>query len=297
MKHRKKRRGSDFILYVFIRLLIAPPGWCYRIMALPIISLISSGWLTERLSIIQRIRNNLGIVFPEMDRKKKKDLLKKVLWQTVISTYESGHLYRAAWLKKVVTVEGLAYLDEALKQKKGVVVLSAHLGSFTLILAYLRMYGYPIRNIGRDPDNPYLARYFEKVRRKAKIVHIPKNPLTVSTRESLRWLKEGNILSLPADQHTSHGIAVPFFNHNVRTPTGPVVFARRLDCAVLPVSIVRRDKKHVIRIEPPFNLVRTDNPEEDIRQNTILFNQVIERWVRSDPDQWFGWFTRRFRGL
>ena len=295
MKKKRKKKVIDFIAYVFIRLLIAPPGWCYRILALPIISLISSDWLAKRLGIIQRIRNNFGIVFPEMDRRGKKSLLQKILWQTAISTYESGHLYRRAWLKKVVKVEGLECLDETLGKKKGVVVLSAHLGSFTLILAYLRMCGYPIRNIGRDPDNPYLAQYFEKVRRKAKVVHIPKNPLTVSTRESLRWLKEGNILSLPADQHTSHGIAVPFFRHNVGTPTGPAVFAQRLSCAVLPISIVRRGTKHVIRIEPPLNLVRTDNSEEDIRQNTILFNQIIERWVRSDPDQWFGWFTRRFR--
>ena len=245
--------------------------------------------------MLRRVLDNISIIFPEMNSAKKRVLLRQAIRKTVIGAYESGRIYRFAWINKSISAEGLDYLDEALAKGKGVILFSAHLGSFPLILSYLKLRGYPIRNIGRDPENPYLARYFEKVREKAGIVHIPKNPVGISVRESMRWLTSGKILSLPSDQYTSQGMPVFFFGQTVRTPTGPAVFARRLGCVVVPVSIVRRGRKHLIRVEPALAMSRSENREKDIRDNTALCNQVIERWVREDPEEWFGWFTRRFR--
>ncbi len=245
--------------------------------------------------MLRRVLDNISIVFPEMDSAQKRVLFRQAIRKTVIGSYESGRIYRFAWINKSINAEGLHYLDEALAKGKGTIVFSAHIGSFPLILSYLKLRGYPIRNIGRDPENPYLARYFEKVREKSGIVHIPKNPVGISVRESMRWLASGKILSLPSDQYTSQGITVSFFGQTVRTPTGPAVFARRLGCAVVPVSIVSRGHKHLIRVEPALAMSRSEDQEKDIRDNTTLCNQVIEKWVREDPEEWFGWFTRRFR--
>ena len=221
-------------------------------------------------------------------------LLRQALRKTAIGYYETIRMYRWNWISRVVTAEGFGYLDQALARGKGVIVFSAHLGSFPLILSYLRLHGYPVRNIGRDPENPYLARYFEKFRGKAGIKHIPKNPIGASVRESMRWLAAGNLLSLPSDQYNRRGIPAPFFGRTARTPAGPSVFARRLGCAVVPVSIVSRGRKRLIRVEPALPLVRSDDPDRDIRDNTALCNRVIERWVREDPAEWFGWFGKRF---
>ena len=294
MKQRWQKE-SDFIAYIFIRLTTLPPRWIYQILTWPIIQLGSAGWVSERTPILRRVLANVSIVFPETDSAQKRALLRQTIRKTVIGSYESGRIYRFAWIKKSIRTEGLNYLNEALAKGKGVVVLSAHIGSFPLILSYLKLRGYPIRNIGRDPENPYLARYFEKVREKAGVVHIPKKPVGVSIRESMRWLASGKILSLPSDQYTSQGIPISFFGQTVRTPTGPAVFNRRLGCAVVPVSIVRRGRKHLIRIEPALSMNRSEDQEKDIRDNTTLCNQVIEKWVREDPEEWFGWFTRRFR--
>jgi len=289
------QKETDFLAYIFIRLATLPPRWIYQILTWPIIRLGSSKWISGRIPTLRRVLDNISIVFPEMDSAKKRVLLRQAIRKTIIGSYESGRIYRFAWINKSISVEGLDYLDEALAKRKGIIIFSAHIGSFPLILSYLKLRGYPIRNIGRDPENPYLARYFEKVREKTGIVHIPKNPVGISVRESMRWLASGKILSLPSDQYTSQGIAVSFFGQIVRTPTGPAVFARRLGCAVVPVSIVRRDCKHLIRVEPALNMKRSENQEKDIQDNTALCNQVIEKWVREDPEEWFGWFTRRFR--
>ena len=302
MKQRQKE--IEFIAYVFIRLATLPPRWIYQTLTWPIVQLGSSGWITKITPILRRVLDNISIVFPKMDSAEKRVLLRQAIRKTVIGSYESSRIYRFAWINKSISAEGLDYLDEALAKGKGVVVFSAHIGSFPLILSYLKLRGYPIRNIGRDPDNPYLARYFEKVREKAGIIHIPKNPVGTSIRESMRWLASGKILSLPSDQHTGQGIRVPFFGRTVRTPIGPAVFSRRLGCAVVPVSIVRRSRKHLIRVEPELPMSRSlargecasgaEDQEKDIRDNTALCNSVIERWVREDPEEWFGWFGKRF---
>ena len=292
---KQRRKEIDFIAYLFIRLATFPPRWVYQILTWPIIRLGSSGLISGRIPVFRRVLNNISIVFPEMDGTQKRILLRRAIRKVVVGYYESSCIYRWNWVSRAVTAEGLNHLNEALSKGKGVVMFSAHLGTFPLILSYLKLRGYPIRNIGRDPENPSLARYFEKVRKKAGITHIPKNPVGVSIRESMRWLASGKILSLPSDQHTGQGIRVPFFGRSVRTATGPAVFARRLGCAVLPVSIVRRGKKHLIRIEPELKMNRSEDQKKDIRENTALCNRVIERWVREDPAEWFGWFTRRFR--
>jgi len=289
------QKEVDFIAYIFIRLSTLPPRWIYQILTWPIIRLGSAGWISGRIPILRRVLNNISIVFPEMSGTEKQRLAGQAVRKVILGFYESARIYRFAWINKSINTEGLDYLDETLTKGNGVIVFSAHLGSFPLILSYLKLCGYPIRNIGRDPENPYLARYFEKVRGKAGVVHIPKNPVRTSVRESMRWLASGKILSLPSDQYTSQGIRVPFFSRMVRTPTGPAVFSRRLGCAVVPVSIVRRGKKHLIRVEPALNMNRSEDQEKDIRDNTALCNQVIEKWVREDPEEWFGWFTRRFR--
>lgn len=293
MKHWQKE--TDFIVYLFIRLVTLTPCCVYRILTWPIIRLGSSGWAARKIPIFRRILNNIAVVFPGMSWSGKFALLKQVLQKTVVGFYESSRMYRKNWINRVVDAEGLAHLDEALAKGKGVIAFSAHLGSFPLILSYLKMHGYPIRNIGRDTENPYLARYFEKVRGKAGVKHIPKNPVGLSIRESMRWLKAGNILSLPSDQYSRQGMSVPFFGQAVRTPTGPAVFARRLGCAVVPISIVRRANKHLIRVELALPMSWSKDQKKDIKENTALCNRMIERWVRENPEEWFGWFTRRFR--
>ena len=184
MKQRQKE--NDFIAYVFIRLATLPSRRIYQILTWPIIRLGSAGWVAERIPILRRVLDNISIVFPKMDSAKKRVLFRRAIRKTVIGFYESSRIYRFTWINESISAEGLGYLDEVLAKGKGTIVFSAHIGSFPLILSYLKLRGYPIRNIGRDPENPYLARYFEKVREKTGIVHIPKNPVGFSVRESMR---------------------------------------------------------------------------------------------------------------
>lgn len=286
MKRRAKR--IDFSVYLLLRIIIWLPRRLFRIiLSVSVYLLVANNTLVKKY-----IRHNLGLAFPEMPAAEKRRLTQKIVYQGGSLVYQSGNLNRC-WVQKSAESKGLVNLEDALAKGKGVVALSAHLGNFALLLSYLSR-RYPVKAVVNDPKNHYMARDIQNIRRKSGIIEISKRPAAASVRESLDWLKSGKILLILADEYRKTGITVPFFNLPSGTQTAPAVFARRLGCAVVPVSIVSRGRKHLIRVEPALLLNRSENQEKDIRDNTALCNQVIEKWVREYPEEWFGWFGKRF---
>ncbi|MFH0796785.1 MAG: lysophospholipid acyltransferase family protein [Candidatus Omnitrophota bacterium] len=287
---KRWEKQSDFLSYLIVRPIFSLPFWLFKVVVAIAVSLI----IANNTGVKKTVLRNISLVFPRKNPEEKRRLLRRILREAGINLYHSYQMVSRFRVKQMVKVEGLEHLDGAMAQRKGIIALSAHLSNFALLLSYLSR-RYPFKAVVNNPKNPYFARKIMEIRRLAGISEIPRRPADQAVSESLHWLKAGKALFLLADEHRKKGIPVPFFGYPVGTSTTPAVFSRRLDCVVLPVSIVRQGPKYLIKIEPPLNLVRTDRAEEDIRQNTILFNQVIERWVRTAPDQWFGWFTRRFR--
>ena len=62
-----------------------------------------------------------------------------------------------SYFKNLVRFEGKQHLDNALKEGKGVIALSAHLGNFPLMGARLVNEGYPLSVVIRDQENPKIA--------------------------------------------------------------------------------------------------------------------------------------------
>ena len=274
--------------YLLLRIIVWIPRRLFRI-----ILSISAYLLTANNTPVRKsIRHNLSLAFPKMPAAAKKRLMQTIFYQTGFLVYESGNLNRR-WVQNSVETNGLVNLEEALAKGNGAIALSAHLGNFALLLSYLSR-RYPVKAVVNDPKNHYMAKDIQNIRKKSGIIEISKKPAAASVRESLDWLKSGKILLLLADEYRKNGITVPFFNLPSGTQTAPAVFSRRLGCAVVPVSIVRRGRKHLIRVEPALVMNRSEDQDKDIRDNTALCNQMIEKWVREDPAEWFGWFGKRF---
>ena len=285
---RRREKQTDLFAYLLLRIIVWFPRRLFRIiLSVSVYLLVANNTLIKK-----SVRHNLGLAFPNMPVAEKKRLTQKIIYQSGFLGYQSGHLNRC-WVQKSAESKGLVNLEEALAKGHGAVALSAHLGNFALLLSYLSR-RYPVKAVVNDPKNHYMARDIQNIRKKSGIIEISKRPAAASVRESLDWLKSGKILLLLADEYRKTGITVPFFNLPSGTQTAPAVFARRLGCAVVPVSIVRRGREHLIRVEPALPMNRSEDQEKDIRDNTALCNSVIEKWIREDPEEWFGWFGKRF---
>jgi KDO2-lipid IV(A) lauroyltransferase len=199
-------------------------------------------------------------------------------------------------LKTFLKLEGKDHLDNALKEGKGVIGLTAHFGNFPLMNVQLAKEGYPLSVIARDPENPKVARMITYARDKAGMESIPDKPRSTCASKCLKALIKNRILMLQIDQNApSTESWVDFFGYLVPTFKGPVIFSLRTGAPILPMFMVRNPGSlHQIIIHPPFKLNITGNTQQDIVSNIARLTKILEATIREYPELWW-WIHRRFK--
>lgn len=199
-------------------------------------------------------------------------------------------------IHRYIEIEGLHYLDEALAQKKGVVALSGHFGSFPLLLSRLSLDGYKLHSVLRRMRDPNLDRFFEKKRDEMGVGSIYTQPRHQCVNKSLQVLRNNEILFIQLDQNFgTGGVFVDFFGVKAATATGPIVFSMRTGAPIVPMFIYRLDgPRHKIVIEPPMQVEGEGTLEERITRAVAGFTALIERYVRAYPYEW-GWIHKRWK--
>ena len=199
-------------------------------------------------------------------------------------------------LKKRVEIVGKEYLDTALARGKGVILVSAHFGNFPLMMSKLSLEGYKIVGIVRYMRDERAERFFTRKRTKLGIKTIHTQPRKACVENSIRSLRNNEVLFMPMDQNFgTGGVFVDFFGRKAATATGPVVLAQRTGAAIVPAFIVRqKDDTHKIIIEPPLNLEKAKDQQDAIIKNTQKLTNIIEAYIRRYPAEW-GWIHRRWK--
>ncbi|MCA9408396.1 MAG: lysophospholipid acyltransferase family protein [Candidatus Omnitrophica bacterium] len=202
-----------------------------------------------------------------------------------------------AMINERVVIEGKEHLDEAFKKGNGVIGISAHFGSFPLMLLRFAQEGYPTNAIIRPVRDQIIEKHFLNQRSKLGLNTIYSVPRQQCVNTSIKALRNNELLFIPLDQNfgSGSGVFVEFFGQKAATATGPVVFARRTNAAILPMFIVRENHdKHRIIIEKEMELIQSDDEDKFIYENTARITQLIEKYVRRYPQEW-GWMHRRWK--
>ncbi|OGX37321.1 MAG: hypothetical protein A3C53_03475, partial [Omnitrophica WOR_2 bacterium RIFCSPHIGHO2_02_FULL_68_15] len=197
------------------------------------------------------------------------------------------------YLRRWVTVEGLAHLDRAMGQGRGVVMITGHFGNWELINLTAGLRRYPVSALARPQGLPRLNRLLNEYRESKGCRVISKG---MAARAMVQRLRSGGLVGVLMDQDAGRrGVLAPFFGRLASTADGPIALARRLGAPVLPVFIVRgRGPHHTIHIEPPLEIPILDDADREIRSAVAAYLQVLERYVRHTPEQWL-WPHRRWK--
>jgi KDO2-lipid IV(A) lauroyltransferase len=242
------------------------------------------------------VERQIAAAFPECTPSEVRSLAGRSyesLGRTSIETATMPGTSAAEILDRVERVEGWHYVEEGLAAGRGVILVTGHLGNWELGGAYFAARGAPIDVVARGMANPIFEAYMGRTRRKIgmEVIHDKD-----AVRRTPRSLRDNRCVAFVSD-HDALGLAstfVPFFGRPAKTPRGPAVFALRFEVPVLFVAIVRMPSgKYAVLIDP-VPIARTGDREADIDTIVLTYTQMLERYVRMYPEQYF-WQHRRWR--
>lgn len=241
---------------------------------------------------------SLTIAFGKEKSSREIDQIARACFRTMSSTALEFFMFmqHPERIRSLVEIEGLHYLDEALSRGKGVVALSAHFGSFPLLLSRLSQEGYKIHSVLRRMRDEKLDKLFEKKRDKMRVGSIYTQPREESVSRSLKALRNNEIVFVQLDQNFgTGGVFVDFFGLKAATATGPIVFSMRTGAPIVPMFIYRiNGPRHKIVIEPLIEIPHTGTREERLTSSVAQFTKLIEQHIRKNPHEW-GWIHKRWK--
>lgn len=244
----------------------------------------------QRKRALAQLQDSLGVDSEESERIISNLFVK--LGQTFLEVMYMPALTPAK-VQQYITIENRHYLEGALKEGKGVVLLTAHIGNWEWLGAALAMAGLPLTTVIKRQPNDQHTRILNEYREKAGIEVFARGSSELVG--AAKALKKGKILGFLADQDAgASGIVLPFLGKMASTPMGPAVFAKRFKSPVVPAFIVRRPEGgHRVLLYEPFYYHDTGNEDRDIYELTLKMTQITEDVIRAYPDEWL-WFQKRW---
>jgi len=257
-------------------------------------------YLLYRLACTFGIRRNvaltnLGIAYPESDPSWRREVVKKLYFNLSLSVMEFLILTKnpKAVSKWVTKVEGEEHLENLSNSGRGAVLLTAHMGNWELLAAWLACKGYPLVAGVRDPNDVHVSKLLACYRKDLGVETIPKKSLLL---KGAKLLKQGKFIGILADQDGgTDGIRVSFMGKVASTVGGPAALSLLTKAPVVPIVSYRiAPYEHEILVLPPIEPLYELPREEAIREMTIKFNDILEGFIRRSPEQWL-WLHRRWR--
>ncbi|MBK9321460.1 MAG: lysophospholipid acyltransferase family protein [Bdellovibrionaceae bacterium] len=243
---------------------------------------------------------NLQIAFPDWSEEKKHQVARESVYSMGRGFFEFfliPHMSEA-WLEKYVVFEGFEHYQAALLKKKGVLLVSLHLGNGDLAASAVSLKGYPLSIITKIFKNKFFNDLWFSFRGGQGVRHIDAHGPSTAF-DILKALKrnEGVIFVIDQFMGRPFGIKTRFFGKETGSAYGLALFTIKSKSPVVPIYTYEgNDQKMHVVFEPE---IETQDLVSDDRQASILamtqrFNDKIERIIRMHPEQWL-WVHRRWK--
>jgi len=241
-------------------------------------------------------RRNLRFAYPEWPLDKINRISRKTFQNMGITLLEICQMtcFSKEDILQKVRIRGKENLLNTIKSPKGIIMISAHIGNWEMCSLFLSCYMQkPVVVVAQNqPD--VIERIIHKLRTSTGNTIISKKGAMIKL---VRTLRKGKMIGLLIDQGTSRGegVDVTFFGHKTNATYSASLLAARYNCPVLPVYCIREsDAKLTVVVEPRLRLHKTDDVRSDLRTNTQIMTDSVEKMVSLYPEQWL-WFHKRWK--
>ena len=245
--------------------------------------------LSKRRRHIARI--NIALAFPELSPEEKQKLLEANFRSSGIALVEVG----LSWwgdeklLKRLLHIEGLEFIQQALDKGKGVILLGGH---FTTLIISGRLLAMelPFNIVIKKSHN----KLFEAMMTFYRSQQYQGLIDTVNMRSFLKSLRDNKVCWYAPDQDFGNrqSVFAQFMGINTVTLTTTARLAKTTGAAVVYIDFERLPGAQGYRLK--LHPALTDFPSGDDVKDARRVNELIEKHVHEVPDQYL-WIHRRFK--
>jgi KDO2-lipid IV(A) lauroyltransferase len=296
------RRAEIFAYWLAVAPVLArlPAGPAYRIACWRA-DLVFRHWPEKRAELAGSLHQVLG---EDLNRAKTQRVTRDIFRSISCQVVDIMRLRGAGRsLEGLVEIRGREHLDAALAEGNGVILCTAHLGSYVSAFSLLHAAGFPLTTIGRwwwnyRPGVTSAVRRFWDFTYARRVLRFRQRPniepwpgriqVGVQAAAALRDNEVVMICSdaAPLETDLARTVEVPFLGRRARLLPGVVTLARLTGAPVL-MAFVRRsaDYTHqVLEISAPM-------PMEG--ETAAVFGRcvaAIDAAIRAHPAEWDFWF-------
>ena len=179
-------------------------------------------------------------------------------------------------------------LISILSHGKGLILISAHFGSWEMNGASIASYGFPIYAVAKPQKNPYVDAFINKCRETFGLKVISTG---AAIKHIVRALRDGAAVGLISDQDAGRsGIFVDFFGRPASTRSGAAQLALKYGAPVVVVMTARTSFGSYQTILEEIPVLEDDT----VVTLTQRYTTVMEKIIRRHPEQYF-WMHRRWK--
>lgn len=189
-------------------------------------------------------------------------------------------------------VRGFERIEPYVRQGKGFIGVSLHMGLFMLICQKLYHLGLEVTYLIRAPKNKRMAEFMFDYMAQFGISYVLDKPKTASIAGLLKALRKGRMVVMMTDiKHSpKEGVWSQFLGVECVSFAGPAVLAKRVGCPIVPFVVIREQGCYSINFLEPI-LANTSLSVEELVK---LYEEELGQFVFKYPRQWW-WLHDRFR--
>lgn len=231
---------------------------------------------------------NLAFALPGADGRQITDGVFRSIARLLVSFARFPSIHRDN-VHRWIRYEGFEHFESALRDGRGVLFVTAHLGNWELSAYAHALLAKPMNVVVRPLDNPLIDRLVESRRALSGNRPIFKKDYA---RAILKALAANEAVGILVDQNAAPetGAFVDFFGVPACAGVGFAKLAARSGAAVIPGFALWSDKerKYVLRFYPRIPMTG------DAARDTQAIQSQLESVIREHPDQWL-WIHRRWK--
>jgi KDO2-lipid IV(A) lauroyltransferase len=255
------------------------------------------GNITANSGLLKRRRHiaavNVGLCFPELSPEQQRQLVTDIIASTYLGMLETAYSWWASdeELDERTDFEGVALIEAAQAEGKGVLLIGSHFTTLDLAGRLLRL-KVDVDSSYQKQKNPVFDYCILKYRLKRFTNMVEKKQM----RRLIKLVKSGRAMWYATDQDfgRKNSVFAPFFGHQTATISTVGTLLKLTKAKPLYFSHYRvgkgKNTRYLIRVTDPFEGKFND---DDVNNATVL-NSVIEQAVRVSPAQYL-WVHRRFK--